>query len=355
MDDFVSRVLLKWYDTHKRPLPWRETRDPYMIWISEVILQQTRVEQGTSYFLNFSRRFPDVKSLASAHEDEVMRYWQGLGYYSRARNLHRAAKDIMERFGGVFPEKYEEVLSLKGIGEYTAAAICSISYHQPYPAVDGNVFRVLSRLFAVDTPIDSGPGKKLFTQLAGELLNPESAGDYNQALMEFGALQCVPKSPDCGICPLSDRCAAFLQHKVSFFPVKQGKLKSKDRYFNYFRVRQGDFIYLNKRIGNDIWKGLYEFPLIETKVSSTFEEVSRSSRFKEMFSGLDEVTINPNGYSRRHILSHQIIHAEFYDISIFGSNDYFDGLMKVSRQDLERYAFPKLILGYSEKDFKRIK
>ena len=199
----TSRLLRDWYRIHKRELPWRESSDPYIIWISEIILQQTRVAQGMDYFLRFTERFPDVASLASAEEDEVLKYWQGLGYYSRARNLHAAAKDIMERFGGIFPERYEDVISLKGIGEYTAAAIVSFVWNQPYPVVDGNVFRVLSRLFAVDTPIDTPKGKKAFTELAGLVMDPRYAGQHNQAIMELGALQCVPQNPDCEACPLN--------------------------------------------------------------------------------------------------------------------------------------------------------
>mgnify|MGYP000757618191 FL=1 len=194
----ISRILVEWYETYKRELPWRETRDPYIIWISEIILQQTRVVQGLEYFLRFTERFPDVASLAVAEEDEVLKYWQGLGYYSRARNLHAAAKSIMERFNGVFPENYKEVLSLKGIGEYTAAAIVSFAWNQPCPVVDGNVYRVLSRLFAVDTPIDTTKGKKQFAELAGMILDPKNAGTHNQAIMELGALQCVPQTRTAG-------------------------------------------------------------------------------------------------------------------------------------------------------------
>ena len=232
----TSRLLRGWYRIHKRELPWRESSDPYVIWISEIILQQTRVAQGMDYFLRFTGRFPDVASLASAEEDEVLKYWQGLGYYSRARNLHAAAKDIMERFGGVFPERYEDVISLKGVGEYTAAAIVSFVWGRPYPVVDGNVFRVLSRLFAVDIPIDTAKGKKAFAELAGLVMDPRHAGQHNQAMMELGALQCVPQNPDCEACPLKGRCAAYGAGEVQAYPVKRAKARTRDRYFHYLYI-----------------------------------------------------------------------------------------------------------------------
>lgn len=225
---------------------------------------------GIGVFLRFTERFPDVASLAAAEEDEVLKYWQGLGYYSRARNLHAAAKSIMERFNGVFPENYKEVLSLKGIGEYTAAAIVSFAWNQPCPVVDGNVYRVLSRLFAVDTPIDTTKGKKQFAELAGMILDPKNAGTHNQAIMELGALQCVPQNPDCGVCPLKDKCMAFASGNVQAYPVKQNKTKTRDRYFHYLYIIYKEQTWMNRRTGKDIWTGLYEFPLIETDHAMDF-------------------------------------------------------------------------------------
>lgn len=221
-----SRILLDWYAEHKRELPWRETKDPYRIWISEIILQQTRVAQGYEYFQRFVERFPDLVALAEADEDEVMKYWQGLGYYSRARNLHAAARSM----NGVFPRTYEDVRALKGVGDYTAAAICSIAYDMPYAVVDGNVYRVLSRYFGVETPIDSTQGKKLFASLAQEMLDEKHAALYNQAIMDFGAIQCTPQSPSCMFCPLADSCSALATGKVNLLPVKQHKTKTTDRY-----------------------------------------------------------------------------------------------------------------------------
>ena len=303
-----------------------------------------------SYFLRFVKRFPDVYSLAEAEEDEVLKYWQGLGYYSRARNLHQAAKDIVLKFSGVFPKAYKDILALKGIGEYTAAAICSISYNQPYAVVDGNVFRVLSRLFAVDMPIDTGKGKKYFTEIANEILNPEIPGIHNQAVMEFGALQCTPQSPDCSVCPLLEKCRAFSVGHVSQYPVKQGKVQTRDRYFNYFHVHRSNYTFIKKRMERDIWQGLYEFPLIETSSPVPLEELSKKSEFEAVFSGLDKTIINPNFVSYKHILSHQKINARFYEVYIEGDNDYFSGLIKYSEEDSERFAISRLIHRYLDKE-----
>lgn len=230
MENF-SRKLIDWYRENGRDLPWRRTKNPYLIWISEIILQQTRVVQGYDYYQRFVARFPDVFALAAADEDEVMKYWQGLGYYSRARNLHAAARRMAE--AGGFPVTYTGVRALKGVGEYTAAAICSFAYGMPYAVVDGNVYRVLSRWLGIDTPIDSAEGKKLFVRVADELLDRERPGLYNQAIMDFGALQCTPVAPDCLFCPLNDSCVARLKGIAGSLPVKQHKTKVTNRYFNY--------------------------------------------------------------------------------------------------------------------------
>ena len=261
MENF-SRKLIDWYRENGRDLPWRRTKNPYLIWISEIILQQTRVVQGYDYYQRFVARFPDVFALAAADEDEVMKYWQGLGYYSRARNLHAAARRMAE--AGGFPVTYTGVRALKGVGEYTAAAICSFAYGMPYAVVDGNVYRVLSRWLGIDTPIDSAEGKKLFVRVADELLDRERPGLYNQAIMDFGALQCTPVAPDCLFCPLNDSCVARLKGIAGSLPVKQHKNKVTNRYFNYIYVRMGAYTFIHKRSGNDIWKNLYEPPLIET-------------------------------------------------------------------------------------------
>lgn len=345
----VSHILLDWYKTNKRNLPWRESSDPYIIWISEIILQQTRVVQGMDYFLRFTGRFPNVASLASAEEDEVLKYWQGLGYYSRARNLHAAAKEIMEKFGGVFPEEYKDILSLKGIGEYTAAAIASFVWNKPYPVVDGNVFRVLARLYALDVPIDTTQGKKQFTELAGIVMDPKRAGQHNQAIMEFGALQCVPQSPDCEVCPLKDRCTAYASGTVQSLPVKQNKTKTRARYFHYLYIIYKGQTWLSRRGKKDIWEGLYEFPLIETGEPMDFTGLQETEAFRKLFAGAGRLDISPDRKEVKHVLSHQVLYTAFYRIEIEKVPEALDSYLAVPYEDIERYAVPRLIHIYLEK------
>lgn len=334
-----TETLITWYSEHKRELPWRETTDPYIIWISEIILQQTRVAQGYNYFLRFIHRFPDIKSLANAHEDEVMKYWEGLGYYSRARNLHAAAKSM----NGVFPTTYQEVLALKGVGEYTAAAICSIAYGMPYAVVDGNVYRVLSRYLGVDTPIDSTEGKKLFAALAQELLDKKQPALYNQAIMDFGAIQCTPQSPNCLFCPLAESCAALRMGTVNRFPVKQNKTKVTDRYLNYICVRIGNYTYIRKRTGNDIWKNLYEFPLIETEKPLSEEEFQSSPLLQKLLSGYTASAMILRQKDLKHVLSHRILHVNFYEMIFQEEIPLPTDFIQVPLDELEQYAFPRLL------------
>ena len=345
----TSNMLLDWYKKNKRALPWRESSDPYIIWISEIILQQTRVAQGMDYFYRFTERFPDVASLASAEEDEVLKYWQGLGYYSRARNLHAAAKSIMDKFGGVFPSEYKDVLSLKGIGEYTAAAIVSFVWNKPYPVVDGNVFRVLSRLYAVDTPIDTTSGKKQFTELAGIVMNPEKAGAHNQAVMEFGALQCVPQNPDCEACPLKECCMAYASHTVQSFPVKQNKTKTRSRYFHYLYIIYKGQTWLSRRGKKDIWEGLYEFPLIETEQPADFAALQETDAFRHLFDGAGKLNVSVDIPEIKHVLSHQVLHTAFYRVEIEKISDALNSYLAVPYKDIERYAVPRLVHIYLEK------
>lgn len=346
----ISRILRGWYETNKRDLPWRNTNNPYVIWISEIILQQTRVNQGLDYFLRFINRFPDVVSLAAASEEEVLKYWQGLGYYSRARNLHAAAKSIVTRFDGAFPAKYEDVLSLKGVGGYTAAAIVSFAWNMPFPVVDGNVFRVLSRLFAVSEPIDSGAGKRLFTELAGEVMDEKHAGMHNQAIMEFGALQCAPQSPSCGMCPLNHKCMAYASGMVSSYPVKQQKIKSRNRYFHYFHVvYKNEFVYLNRRTGDDIWKGLFEFPMVETDRPVDFAALSETESFRSLFDGIKDLHISVGLSDKKHVLSHQVLYANFYRVDIDTESEGLAPYLKVPLVDVENYAVPRLVHIYLEK------
>ncbi|MEI7675786.1 MAG: A/G-specific adenine glycosylase [Bacteroidales bacterium] len=339
----ISKLIIKWYNESKRELPWRNISDPYRIWISEIILQQTRVEQGLDYYLRFIERFPNVQSLAEAEEDEVLKYWQGLGYYSRVRNLHAAARSIEVDFKGVFPKEYHEVRRLKGVGDYTAAAICSFAYNMPYSAVDGNVYRVLSRLFNVDLPIDGGKGKRLFADLAQQLLSKTNPATHNQAMMEFGARQCVPKNPNCEKCPLQEICMAYSDGTIAKLPVKLQKTTVKNRYFNYFRIHLKDKIYLKKRTENDIWRNLYEFPLIETAESLNFEQLSQTTEFKNLFHEIDQVEIRLIAADVIHILSHRRISASFYEVYISNPNKTLNDYLEIIESDFDRYAVSRLI------------
>ena len=345
METFAN-TLIEWYGVNKRDLPWRRTKDPYLIWISEIILQQTRVAQGYDYFMRFVSRFPDVRTLAEADEDEVMRYWQGLGYYSRARNLHEAARSM----DGSFPDTYEGVRALKGVGDYTAAAICSIAYGMAYAVVDGNVYRVLARYFDMDVPIDSTQGKKTFAALAQEMLDKRRPALYNQAIMDFGAMQCVPQSPDCSSCPLADTCLAFARGRVSDLPVKRHKTKVSDRYFTYIYVRVRDNILLRKRTGDDIWRNLYELPLIETQRPMEEHEVLAWLCERKWLPKPGEgVAFSKLCQGVRHVLSHQIIHADFYGLDLSALPSGLADFIRVPVGEWERYAMPRLIHAFLEK------
>lgn len=334
-----SRQLRGWYEEHKRPLRWRETRDPYQIWLSETILQQTRVQQGAAYYDRFVERFPTLRELADAPEDEVMKLWQGLGYYSRARNLHAAAKQVVERFGGTFPRTYEEVRSLPGIGDYTAAAICSIAYDLPTATVDGNVFRVYARLFDLATPIDSTAGRKAFFRLADKWLDRAHPSDFNQALMEFGALHCTPLSPRCEGCLFEGWCLARAAGTVSERPVKQGRIRIRDRYLNYLHLTCGGQTLLHRRGAGDIWQGLYDLPLIETSEPTPFEELPLQELSLGSFHLLKRYEAAP------HQLSHQRLHARFYHLEL-EALPTIEGCITIPNEELDRYAIPRLIERY---------
>lgn len=341
-DYLLSDLLRQWYFIYKRDLPWRQTRDPYRIWISEIILQQTRVQQGLDYYNRFIERFPDFQTLASAPLDEVLKYWQGLGYYSRARNLHAAACQIKSTFGDVFPKNYADILSLKGVGSYTAAAIASFAYDLPYAVLDGNVYRVLARLTALDTPIDSTAGKKVFQELADQLLDPEQAAIHNQAMMELGALICTPTSPDCVNCPLQNHCEASAKGIQTAFPVKQGKTKVRDRWFHYFFIVENGYTYLHQRTKKDIWSHLYEFPLIETSLKTDFAELQSSDLFQQLFAGQKKLDLSPLLIGKKHILSHQRIHADFYKVELSAPLPCNDHFIRIPIADLERYPVSRL-------------
>lgn len=339
-----NKELINWYKEHKRDLPWRNTRNPYFIWISEIILQQTRIAQGLDYYQRFIKTFPDVRSLADAKEDDVLKLWQGLGYYSRARNLHEAAKQIVRL--GHFPNTYESIIELKGVGDYTAAAISSFAFALPYAAVDGNVFRVLSRYLGIETPIDTTIGKKEFAIAAKEMLDKDNPGMYNQAIMDFGSTLCTPTNPDCKTCPLTDSCRAFEEKKVELLPIKSHKTKTRNRYFNYIYIHAGNYTYINKRNGNDIWKGLYELPLIESEQRLSYEEILKLISKKEWLQPSPDITVRCVVSNVRHILSHQIIYASLYELTL---PDKKDGLVKhlpyvrIAIDKMDQYAIPTLV------------
>lgn len=297
MADFVLQIT-DWYRLNSRDLPWRRTKNPYFIWISEIILQQTRVDQGLSYYQKFTQLFPTVHDLANASENEVLKAWQGLGYYSRARNLHFTAKFISSELNGIFPNSYNEIISLKGIGSYTAAAISSFAYNLPHAVVDGNVYRVLSRYYEIHEAIDSSLGKKVFDSLAQSLIPNSNPGEYNQAIMEFGAMQCTPSNPNCEICPLVSSCKSALQKDlIQKLPYKKGKTTVKKRYFHYFYITSNNQLALVKRTEKDVWQHLFEFPMIETVDENLPLHYKQKASFICSF---------------KHILSHQHIHAFFY-------------------------------------------
>lgn len=345
----ISSTLTYWYEQNKRELPWRDITDPYKIWISEVILQQTRVNQGLSYYLRFIERFPSIIQLAEAEEDEVLKYWQGLGYYSRARNLHKAAKQVATKFNGHFPANHSDVLQLSGIGDYTAAAICSFAYNQPYPVVDGNVYRVLSRLFGISTPINSTSGKKEFAELAKKLLPQNNAALHNQAIMEFGALQCVPVSPDCFNCPLQGTCKAFQSDSVCSLPTKTQKTKVSNRFFNYLHIEFQENTFFQKRTGKDVWQNLYEFPLIESEELLSFEQLTENADFKKLFEGMNNVDIYKISHPMKHVLSHRVIYAQFISIRINELNEELKRLISTPLNEIDRFAVSRLTELFLEK------
>ena len=342
--DFIHDTLINWFAENRRDLPWRHNPTPYQVWLSEIILQQTRVNQGWDYYLRFVEKWPTVNDLAKATEEEVLKMWQGLGYYSRARNLHQCAKQIVEQHGGQFPADFEKLKQLKGIGDYTAAAIASIAFDLPHAVVDGNVYRVLSRLFDIDTPININEGQTVFAKIADDLLNREQPGLHNQAMMEFGALQCTPKNPNCLLCPLQAQCLAFANQTVMQRPVKLQKLKVTTRYFNYLVFRMEGNVYLHKRSGNDIWKNLYDFPCIESENPMTVEEVIASEKFQQLIEN-KSFTIIKTSPTFTHKLTHRTIIAQFIEIKLeekllrIETNDLF-----LAREtDLGNFPIPRLI------------
>lgn len=337
------KILTCWYLENKRDLPWRKTKDSYVIWLSEIILQQTRVSQGLPYFLRFIEQFPTVSKLANASEEEVLKLWQGLGYYSRARNLHTASKMVIENFNGKFPVTYKELIKLKGVGVYTASAIASFSNNEQVAVVDGNVYRVLARIYGVFTPINSTEGEKEFKKLADSLLSKENPADHNQAIMEFGALACTPKKASCATCPFSKECYAYINNVVDQLPVKIKKLKIRKRYFTFVVVRSNERLLVQKRSEKDIWQHLYQFPLIESQAALT------SAEAKEKIGALGVQGGNLrllNRLVKPHKLSHQHIFADFYEIEVADFNNIDTSYVEIPFVTIDSYPVPVLISNF---------
>ena len=339
-----SKTLIDWYSNNKRNLPWRQTKGPYYIWLSEIILQQTQVKQGLPYYEAFVAEFPSIFHLAKADESKVLKLWQGLGYYSRARNLHATAKYIISAFDGEFPNNYKDLLKLKGIGDYTASAIASICFNENTAVVDGNVYRVLSRYFGIDTPINSSKGAKEFKALAQELIDIKQSAEFNQAIMEFGAIQCKPKNPDCTVCPFNKGCIAFNKSRIAELPVKIKSAKAKKKYFNFLVfISKDDKTILEKREGKGIWKNLYQFPLVETEKNVTIGVLkSLIKNYSLLKNESYEITL----YNKDviiHKLSHQHLYTKFWIINLDNLN--VDGI-KIS--EIRDYAVPILIGDFIE-------
>jgi len=345
----LSESLLNWYSQNKRPLPWRETRDPYKIWLSEVILQQTRVAQGTDYYHRFLAAFPDVRSLAAAAEQDVLKLWQGLGYYSRARNMHHTAKEVVEKHNGIFPQSAAGLKKLKGIGDYTAAAISSICFNEPTAVLDGNVTRVISRLYALDLAVDSNEGRKTLTDLANSLLDTNHPGTFNQAVMELGALVCTPKSPACNTCPVAFACEALKRNQIENFPVKTPKKSPTVRHLNYvvisFTKDKQEFILMRKRTGNDIWKYMYDFPCIETEYASDASDVLERC-VKSGLLGEFSFVVQAVSDEYIHQLSHRRLLARFIRIELQDMPKLHDNITAVKKDQIAELPLPRLIDRY---------
>jgi len=342
MNDF-NLLIIKWYRQNKRNLPWRLTKDPYMIWLSEIILQQTKVDQGLNYYLKFRTNYPTINDLAKADEQKVLSDWQGLGYYSRARNLHTTAKTIIDTYQGIFPNTYENILKLKGIGTYTAAAISSFAFDLPHAVVDGNVYRVLSRIFNIDTPIDSTEGVKEFNFLANELLNKKHPAEHNQAIMEFGAIQCTPSNPNCTDCIFNQTCLARINGTIQQLPVKKTKTKIRNRYLHFLHIEIDNQIIITQRTKKDIWQNMYQFPLIE-KI-----KVEELPIIKQEIENTYNIKITNITTNIKHILSHQNLYTTFWKTDaipeIIRKNKEY---LLIEKSKLNEYPIPRVIDRYLE-------
>ena len=340
-----STKLINWYTVNKRDLPWRSTNNPYYIWLSEIILQQTQVVQGTPYYHAFTSQFPTVYDLAKANEEDVLKLWQGLGYYSRARNLHWSAKYIVNELDGVFPDTYKDILKLKGVGDYTASAIASICFNEVTAVVDGNVYRALSRIFGIETPINSTSGQKEFKALAQQLIDKQQPAIFNQAIMEFGARQCKPKNPDCSVCPFKTGCLALKENKIDVLPVKLKKTKVTKKYFNFIVIiSKNEKTVLEQRIASGIWQNLYQFPLIETEKPSTYNNIKSKI---ENLDVLEDMNFDVHLYNDTdiiHKLSHQHLYTKFWIVSVDESIE-----KGIDISNIKDYPVPILIGNFIDK------
>lgn len=346
----IREVLSRWYANHKRELPWRKTKDPYKIWLSEVILQQTRVNQGVDYYYHFIKQYPTVGDLAGASMDEVLKSWQGLGYYTRARNLHKAARIIYYERKGKFPDNYRELVRLPGIGPYTASAIASFCFGEPVAVVDGNVGRVLARVTGIATAVNSTQGKKQLAEAAGEFIDPDDPATHNQAMMEFGALQCIPQNPDCWICPIKEICHAWQQDQVNVLPVKAPRPDKRTRHFYYIVIQMQGAFFMHRRNGRDIWNSLYQFPLIESKKAMDMHQLTKTSEWQHLLAGT-RPRVQSISCHYSHMLTHQKIQARFIGVGIEQTNEQLEQYYRqINRESLENLAIPRLIEKYLEQE-----
>ncbi len=343
-----SEKLIDWFEKNKRDLPWRNTKNPYFIWLSEIILQQTRVEQGLPYYLKFIKNFPTVQKLSAANEEKVLKLWQGLGYYTRARNLHHTAKYIAESLSGKFPNRHEDILKLKGIGKYTAAAIASFAFDLPHAVVDGNVKRVLSRIFGI-SEANSPKAENKFYEIAGKLMDKKNPSAFNQAIMEFGAVHCTPQNPQCEICIFKNDCAAFKLNRVLDFPAKSKKIKQRNRFFYYLIIENKNKIFIRKRTENDIWKNLYEFPKIESERKLIWAEIFKLKEWRTVFRK-QKIQFISLSKKYKHILSHQKIFAQFLKIKITEKqkNNFPKSFWEIKKSALKNYPVPRLMERFLE-------
>lgn len=334
--------ITQWYKKNFRPLPWRETRDPYLIWISEIILQQTRIEQGLPYFKKFAEKYPGVADMAMAEEEEILKLWQGLGYYSRARNMHKASKEIMQKFNGRFPDNHSDILKLTGVGSYTAAAIGSIAFDLREVAVDGNVYRFATRYFGIKTPINTTSCEKEIVSLLKDMMPHKNVGEFTQATIEIGALICKPKNPLCAECPVSETCYALRNNQIEQLPVKQKKIKRRNRYFNYFIFNEPGKYFVQKREGKDIWQGLYEFPLIEQSELKEIKELISEIEKKFGNRGINSKDL-VKIYETKHVLTHQDIYATFWKIDAKSPIIVNPNALIINKKDIVVYPVSRLV------------